>query len=77
MTDKTPQVLITEAENKAADWQMAKAMADMGCPPINWNKDHPCEFGVFKFRDGYAVAPLFPAVLADASMRCLYRTDHA
>jgi hypothetical protein len=72
---KAPQILINEAEDKAAEWQMAKAMADMGCPPNNWNTAHPCEFGVFRYRDGYTVAPLFPAILADKTMRCLYRTD--
>ena len=74
-----PQVLVTEAENKAAEFQLAKMAADMGCPPRGWNTSHPCEFGVFqKGRDGYAVAPLFPAVFTDMhrdGFRCVYRTD--
>lgn len=71
-----PQVLVTEAENKAADWQFAGALADRGWPPRDWNPKHPREFGVFRIgRNDYCVAPLFPHVLADKSMTCLYRTD--
>lgn len=70
-----PQILINEADDKAADYQIAGMLADRGCPPKNWNPAHPREFGVFSERGGYTVAPLFPAVLADKSMRCLYRTD--
>lgn len=78
MTNIIPQTLIEDAENKATEWQMAGAMAKRGCPPTNWISDHPCEFGVFQRRNDYAVAPLFPSVLADMSrdgFRCVYRTD--
>lgn len=74
-----PQALVTEAENKAAEFQLAKMLANRGCPPRGWNARHPCEFGVFqKGRNGFAVVPLFPAVFVDMRLdgfRCVYRTD--
>lgn len=74
-----PNSLINEAESKAADWQIAKALAGKGYPPKNWSNDHPCEFGVFqKDKNSYCVAPLFPKVLTDLGndgFRIVYRTD--
>lgn len=73
-----PKALITEAESKAAEFHLARICADRGSPPMNWDSSHPCEFGVFqKGRDRYAVAPLFPHVIANmrqSGFRCVYQT---
>lgn len=74
----TPQILIADAESRAAEFQLGKIAAQAGCPPIGWNSAHPCEFGVFANGNGYAVAPLFSHVLDSMKrdgFRCVYRTD--
>ena len=77
-TDMTPQIMINEAENKAAEFQLAGMLADRGCPPKDWNPEHPRQFGVFqRGRNDFAVVPLFSHAIEEMrrdGFRCVYRT---